>query len=255
MGSEFHRLVMAALAAGLLVIPGCGAGDGKSPTGSSTQGPPAVTSAVQPTIVSASIDGASTLHLTFSEAITPAAGVDPAKFRLTVAYYTAPAGSGKYSGKYGYAGKYGGTYAPGKYSGKYTGTYAGKYTGKYTGKYSTAYYGSYGYAGAHHTVYSDLGDISTIRVDTTTATTADLQLGTSFNVADECQEIQALNTANSNAKAGLYLHYSEAGNPTIQDTQGNKLASIADYWATDPTVEQVRGDFAGKPIPVSITCQ
>jgi len=260
MGSEFHRLVMAALAAGLLVIPGCGAGDGKTPTASTTvQSPPAVTSAAQPKIVAASIEGTSTLHLSFSEAMAPAGGVDPAKFRLTVAYYTAPAAGAAskygYTGKYGYAGKYTG----GKYSGTYTGKYAGRYTGKYTGKYGakygTAYYGTYGYAGAHHTVYSDLGGISTINVDATTATTADLQLGTSFNLADECQEIKSLNSANANAKAGLYLHYSEAGSPTIQDTEGNKLASIADYWATDPTVEQVRGDFAGKPIPVSITCQ
>ncbi len=249
MGSEFHRLVMVALAAGLLVIPGCGAGDGKTPS-STVQGPPEVTAAAQPKIVSASIEGTSTLHLTFSEAMAPAAGVDPAKFRLTVAYYTAPAASeGKYSGKYTYTGKY-----TGNSPGKYTGTATGKYTGKYSGKYAGAYYGTYGYGGAHHTVYSDLGSISTINVDSTTSTTADLQLGTSFNLADECQEIKSLNTANSNASAGLYLHYAEAGNPTLEDTQGNKLESVADYWATDPTVEQVSGDFAGKPIPVSITC-
>ncbi len=249
MGSEFHRLVMAALAAGLLVIPGCGAGDGKTPS-TTVQDPPAVTAAAQPKIVSASIDATSTLHLTFSEAMAPAAGVDPAKFRLTVAYYTAPAASaGKYTGKYGYAGKYTGTTV-----GKYTGKYSGKYSGKYAGKYGAAYYGTYGYGGAHHTVYSDLASISAINVDSTTATTADLALGTSFNLADECQEIKSLNSANSNASAGLYLHYAEAGNPTLQDLQGDKLQSVADYWATDPTVEQVSGDFAGKPIPVSITC-
>jgi hypothetical protein len=244
MGSQFHRLVMAAMAAGLLVIPGCGAGDGKSPPGTSTaQDPPVATSSVQPTIVSASIDGTGTLKVSFSEPIAPATGVDPAKFRLTIGYYTRP---GSASGKYNYAynAKY--TYTGGGVKQPYAG--GGKYYGGAYNKYSP-------YGAPDHTIYSDLGAISAIKVDPATGTFAELPLGTTFDLATECQEIAAHNTANPNAHAGLYLHYTAAGTPTVEDLEGNKLASLAAYWSTDPTIEQVSGDFVGKPIPVSITCQ
>jgi hypothetical protein len=249
MGSTFHRLVMAAMAAGLLVIPGCGAADGKSPPGTSTaQDPPAQTASAQPTIVSASIDGTGTLKVAFSEAMAPATGVDPAKFRLTIGYYTRP---GSASGKYSYNGKY--TYTGGAklpYAGGAGGTklpYAG-------GKYYGGGYKYAGYGAADHTIYSDIGAIASIKVDPDTGTFAELPLGTTFDLATECQEIAAHNAANPNAHAGLYLHYTSAGTPTIEDPQGNKLASLAAYWASDPTLEQVSGDFAGKPIPVSISC-
>ena len=253
MGSHFHRLVMAAMAAGLLVIPGCGAAGGGNPPGPSTaQDPPVATSSVQPTIVSASIDATNTLKVAFSQPVAPATGVDPAKFRLTVAYYT---GQGKASGKYGYGanGKYtytGGTvkqqpYAGGKYTGgKYTG---GKYYGTYN-KYS-GYYGT-----AEHTIYSDIAPISTIKVDPATGSFAELPLDNTFDLAVTCQEIAAHNTANASAQAGLYLHYTSAGTPTLQGLQGDKVASLAAYWSTDPTLEQVGGDFVGKPIPVAISC-
>jgi hypothetical protein len=112
MGSEFHRLVMVALAAGLLVIPGCGAGaSGTSTAGG--QGGGTTVASVQPKIVSAEVDGASSLRLTFSEAMQPVSGVDPAKFRLTVGYYGRPGSAtdkytyGYYSGSYDYARYYG----------------------------------------------------------------------------------------------------------------------------------------------------
>ncbi|HEY8087107.1 MAG TPA: hypothetical protein VIF09_04665, partial [Polyangiaceae bacterium] len=108
MGADFHRVVMAALAAGLLVIPGCGAG-ASGPTGSGDgQGSTTVTSA-QPKIVSATLDGTNSLKLTFSEAMQPAQNVDPAKFRLTLGYYSRPASaSGKYTYDYYYTGAYSG---------------------------------------------------------------------------------------------------------------------------------------------------
>jgi hypothetical protein len=216
MGGDFHRLVMAALAAGLLVIPGCGAGDGGQ-TGGSQGG--STTQGVQPKIVSASLEGSSSLRVTYSEAMKPATGVDPAKFRLTVAYYTRPAsGSDKYNYNY-YSNRYG-----------------------------------YGYAAADHTIYSDIGAIEHIASDTQSADQTVLQLGTSFSLASACKEIAAINAANPNAHAGLYLHYSEAGSPTIEDLDGNKVASLAAYWSSDPTIEQVKGDFVSKPIPVSASC-
>jgi len=218
MGAEFHRVVMVALAAGLLVIPGCSAGDGTS-TGKVAD-PPGVT-APQTTIVDAQIEGTSSLRVTFSEGVKPMAGVDPAKFRLTVAYFTRPASaSSKYSYKY-----YAGTYKNG------------------------SYYGS-----NDQTVYSDVGDLASVTNDPTAADQAVLQLGSTFSAATACQQIAAFNAANSNAHAGLYLHYSSAGTPTIEDVDGNKVASLAAYWSTDPTVEQINGDFTGKPIPVALTC-
>ena len=220
MGSEFHRLVMVALAAGLLVIPGCGAGDG-SKTGSGTNpSPPAVTQSVQPKIVSASIGTDSALHVTFSEAVQVPTGVDPAKFRLTMAYYTQVANA------------------------------AGK-NNKYSGY---AYYSQYGYSGPNHTIYSDTGEITSIIAETSAAGEANLQLSSSFKVADACQEIATRNAATPGSHAGLYLHYSEAGSPTLEDLQGNKVASLAAYWSADPTIEQISGKFTGSPIPVAITC-
>jgi hypothetical protein len=218
MGAEFHRVVMAALAAGLLVIPGCSAGDGTG-TGKVAD-PPAVTATTQPTVVDAQLEGANSLRVTFSNAVKPTTGVDPAKFRLTVAYFTRPASaSGKYSYQY------------------------------YAGSYHGSYYGS-----QDHTVYSDVGDLAAMTADPTTADQAVLQLGSTFSAATACKQIAAFNAANPNAHAGLYLHYSSAGTPTIEDLQGNKVASLAAYWATDPTIEQINGDFIGKPIPVALTC-
>jgi hypothetical protein len=218
MGAEFHRLVMAALAAGLLVIPGCGAGDGSS-TGKVAD-PPAATSTVQPTVVDAELVGTSSLRVTFSDAVKPTTGVDPAKFRLTVAYFTRPASTAK-----GYSYQY------------------------YSGSYHNSYYGSQA-----QTVYSEVGSLANLQNDPTSADQAILDLGSTFSAATACQQIKAFNAANSNAHAGLYLHYSSAGTPTIEDTQGNKVASLAAYWSTDPTVEQIKGDFTGKPIPVALTC-
>jgi hypothetical protein len=242
MGTQFHRLVMAAMAAGLLVIPGCGAADGKSPA-PTVQEPPATTTAVQPKVVSAAIDSTGNLKVSFSEAMAPATNVDPAKFRLTVAYYT---GIGTASGKYNYA-----------YANKYT--YTGgsaKQPAAGGGKY---YYGSgnykySGYGSPNHTEYNQVGGITAIKVDPATGAFAELALDSTFDLATECQEIAAHNKANPNSHAGLYLHYTQSGSPTLEDTQGNKLASLAAYWSADPTLEQVSGDFAGKPIPVSITC-
>jgi len=175
----------------------------------------------QTTIVDAQLEGTSSLRVTFSEGVKPTTGVDPAKFRLTVAYFTRPASaSGKYSYKY-----YAGTYKNG------------------------SYYGS-----NDHTIYADVGDLAAVTNDPAVADQALLALGSTFSAATACQQIKAFNAANPNAQAGLYLHYSSAGTPTIEDLQGNQVASLAAYWAADPTVEQINGDFTGKPIPVALSC-
>jgi hypothetical protein len=218
MGGEFHRLVMVALAAGLLVIPGCGAGDGSGQ--GSTQEHTSVAAAIQPKIVSAQLEGTTALRVTYSDAVKPVTGVDPGKFRLTVAYYTRPASA---SGKYNYA-----YYAKG--------------------------YKGYGYGAPEHTVYSDVAHVAALANDKIAADQTVLQLGSTFDAATACQEIKAFNSANPNAHAGLYLHYTEAGSPTIEDEQGNAVASLAAFWSADPTLEQVSGDFTGKPIPVALTC-
>jgi hypothetical protein len=206
---------MAALAAGLLVIPGCGAGDG---TNTGKGEPPAVTTAAaQPKIVSAQLEGGTSLRVTYSDNIAPTTGVDPAKFRLTVAYFTRPAsGSDKYSYSY--------------------------------------YANGYSYGAAAHTIYSDIGDVAALASDPAAENQSVLQLGSTFDVASACKQITAFNAVNTNAQAGLYLHYSEAGTPTIEDLAGNKVASLAAYWSADPTVEQISGDFTGKPIPVALSC-
>jgi hypothetical protein len=227
MGGEFHRLVMVALAAGLLVIPGCGAGDGTGQGSTQEHTSVAASSGAQTKIVSAQLEGTTALRVTFSDAVKPVTGVDPGKFRLTVAYYTRPASA---SSKYSYA-------------------YYAK-TGSYT---KTGGYKGYGYGSAEHTIYSDVARVASLANDTS-PDEAVLQLGATFDAATACQEIKAFNAANPNAQAGLYLHYTEAGSPTIEDTSGNPVASLAAFWATDPTIEQINGDFTGKPIPVALTC-
>jgi hypothetical protein len=202
MGSDFHRLVMAALAAGLLVIPGCGAGTGSSPTDG--QGTTTV-AAAGPKVVSAQVDGASSLRLTFSEAMQPAAGVDPAKFRLTVGYYGRPASA----------------------SDKYTYTY-------YSGAYNYARY------------YGAVGDVGGILTEPTASDQAVLLMGGTFDVATACKQIAA-----HGSNAGLYLHYSEKGSPTLQDAQGNTLPSLGAYWDY-PSGHAPAG--ASAPIPVSLHC-
>jgi hypothetical protein len=218
MGGEFHRLVMVALAAGLLVIPGCGAADG-SGQGTPQEHTP-VAAAIQPKIVSAQLEGTTALRVTYSEAVKPVTGVDPGKFRLTVAYYTRPASA---SSKYNYA-----YYAKG--------------------------YKGYGYGAPEHTVYSDVAHVATLAVDEKSPEQTVLQLGSSFDAATACQEIKAFNAANPNAHAGLYLHYTEAGSPTVEGEDGTPVASLAAFWSADPTIEQISGDFTGKPIPVALTC-
>ncbi len=257
MGGQFHRLVMAAMAAGLLVIPGCGA----APDGTGTEKTSAATSPETTKIVSAQLDGASALRVTFSDGIKPVTGVDPAKFRLTVAYYTRP---GTASSKYSYGGYYGKArgYAVKGYAVKSGYTIKGYGTKGYGTKgYGTKGYGTKGYYGGkyaygvhEHTIYSEIAPIASLANDKTDATQTVLQLGSTFSAATACQEIKAFNAANPNAQAGLYLHYSEAGSPTLEDTNGKAVASLAAYWSADPTVEQVTGDFTGKPIPVDIAC-
>jgi hypothetical protein len=234
------------MAAGLLVIPGCGA----APDGTGTEKTSAATSPETTKIVSAQLDGASALRVTFSDGVKPVTGVDPAKFRLTVAYYTRP---GTASSKYSYGGYYG------KARGYTAKGYAAKsgYTVKGYGKGYGAkgyYGGKYGYGVHEHTIYSEVAPIASLANDKADATQTVLQLGSTFSAATACQEIKAFNAANPSAQAGLYLHYSEAGSPTIEDANGKAVASLAAYWSADPTVEQVTGDFTGKPIPVDIAC-
>ncbi len=220
MGGEFHRLVMVALAAGLLVIPGCGAADGSGQSGN-PQEHTSVAAAVQPKIVSAQLEGTTALRVTFSEAVKPVTGVDPGKFRLTVAYYTRPASA---SSKYNYA------------------------------YYAKGYKGTYGYGAPEHTVYSDVAHVDALASDKVSAEQTVLQLGSSFDAATACQEIKAFNAANPNAQAGLYLHYTQAGSPTIEGEDGTPVESLAAFWSADPTIEQIKGDFTGKPIPVALNC-
>lgn len=205
MGPDFHRLVMAALAAGLLVIPGCGAGAGSGTNTSDGQGTTATAAVVQPKIVSAELDGANSLKLTFSEPMQPAAGLDPSKFRLTIGYYSPPASA----------------------------------TGD---KYSYAYYsGTYGY---NYTRYdSDAADISGVLSEATASNEAVLLMGPTFDVATACQEIAA-----HGASAGLYLHYSAQGTPTLEDAKGNPLPSVAAFWESPEHKVTLHGSL---PIPVS----
>ena len=194
--------------------------------------------AAQTKIVSAQLEGTTALRVTYSDDVKPVTGVDPGKFRLTVAYYTRPASaSSKYS--YGYYAK-GGSYAKAGAGGSYA-----------KGSYNKS---GYGYGAPQHTIYSDVANIEALANDKAAANETILQLGSTFDAATACQEIKAFNAANPNAHAGLYLHYTEAGSPTVEDQQGNPVASLAAFWSADPTVEQISGDFTGKPIPVALTC-
>lgn len=238
------------MAAGLLVIPGCGAADGSGQ--GSAQEKTSTAASPQTTIVSAQLEGTTTLRVTYSDGLKAVTGVDPAKFRLTVAYYTRP---GSASGKYSY-----GYYAPKTANKGYavdkgyavkTGYAVDKGYGAKAG-----YYGSkYSYGVAEHTIYSEVAPIESLANDKSDSKQTVLQLGSTFSAATACQEIKAFNAANPNAHAGLYLHYSEAGTPTIEDLNGKAVASLAAYWSADPTVEQAVGDFAGKPIPVALSCE
>jgi len=100
MGRDFLRLVEMAVATGALAIPGYALASDAAPT------PPAQT-AVQkpaaPVVASARLDK-SGITVRFSEALRPAAAVDPGKFRLTFAYYSKNR-PGTYSYYYEYYGK------------------------------------------------------------------------------------------------------------------------------------------------------
>ena len=223
MGAEFHRVVMAAMAAGLLVIPGCGAGAGGTGTGDG-QGSTTTPAATQPRIVSATLDGTNSLKLTFSEAMVPAQNVDPAKFRLTMGYFarTAANAANKYSYKYSYKYTYKGSDA--YYAGNYTGSSYNGYTRYYT----------------------NVAPVSGILAEPTASKEAVLLLGSSFDVSQTCQQLAA------HKSSGLYLHYSSAGSPTIEDQSGNVLPSVADFWNAPPGKHPVAS--ASGPIPVSLHC-
>jgi hypothetical protein len=210
---------MAALAAGLLVIPGCGAGTNQpGSTGDGTGSTTTVQAA--PKIISASLDGTNSLKLTFSEPMQPAQNVDPAKFKLTIGYYgKAAAASDKYSYTY-------------YYQKAYTGTYTGKYTG-----YQGSGYQSY---------YSDVAPVAGILSEDNASTEAVLLMSSSFDVTQACQQIAA-----HGANTALYLHYSSTGSPTIEDTQGRVLPSVGAFW-DHPNEKPVAG--ASGPIPVSLHC-
>jgi hypothetical protein len=210
MGADFHRVVMAALAAGLLVIPGCGAG-ASGPTGSGDgQGSTTTVTSAQPKIVSATLDGTNSLKLTFSEAMQPAQNVDPAKFRLTLGYYSS---------------------ATDKSAGKYTYDYY--YTGAYSG------YTRY---------YSNVAPVAGILTEPTASNEAVLLMGASFDVSQACAQIAA------HKNAGLYLHYSSAGSPTLQDESGRVLPSVAAFWTAPPGKHQVAVAGSSGPIPVLLHC-
>ncbi|MGH7298513.1 MAG: hypothetical protein ACRELB_26470 [Polyangiaceae bacterium] len=209
MGAEFHRVVMAALAAGLLVIPGCAVRTGEPGSTGDGQGSTTTVQAAAPRIVSASLDATNSLKITFSEAMQPSQNVDPAKFKLTVGYYSKPAAA--------------------------------------TDKYSYTYYYYQGaYSGGYSRYYGDAAPVSGILSESGPSTEAVLLMGASFDVTQACQQIAA-----HGSKAGLYLHYSSAGSPTIEDTQGRMLPSVGAFW-DHPNEKPVAGTSG--PIPVAVHC-
>jgi hypothetical protein len=127
----------------------------------------------------------------------------------------------------------------------------------YSGKADSDYYYADYYTTAHvaRTWYSDIGRFS---LDATPArqsdaTTIQIPLPADFNAGWVCKDIARMRDRDARSRAGLYLHYAEPGKPQVTDRRGNQLRSIAPYWLTAAS-STAPGDFAGKPIPVTVRC-
>jgi hypothetical protein len=82
---------------------------------------------------------------------------------------------------------------------------------------------------------------------------------TSIPINGLCRRLSELADGSNNQKVGLYLHFRQAGTPTIQDRSGNPLADVSEEWATpvDGSLLNTKRDtteFPGNPIQVSVSC-
>lgn len=125
------------------------------------------------------------------------------------------------------------------------------------GAHPDAYYYDYYYSSskAPLTWYTDMGRFApeTTPLQQAAPDTIQIALPQDFKPSWVCADIARMKKRGAAREAGLYLHYSEAGNPTITDLNGNQLKAVAPYWQTAKASATV-GDFANKPIPVRLSC-
>ncbi|HEX3595438.1 MAG TPA: hypothetical protein VHU80_10060 [Polyangiaceae bacterium] len=121
------------------------------------------------------------------------------------------------------------------------------------GDYSYYHY----YYGAHHatTSYENIGNrMLSARVDRLGAATVRIRATRELSLSSICKERAA--SPSKAEQAGLYLHFAQGTGPKLQSADGVALESIAPYWLTKDEPTAVRtGAFAGRPIPVSVTCR
>jgi hypothetical protein len=117
-----------------------------------------------------------------------------------------------------------------------------------------AYY--HEYYGARHatTAYENIGArVLSAKVDRLGAATVRIRATRALSLSSICKGGAAAPA--SAEHAGLYLHFAAAAAP-LQSTDGAALESIAPYWLTRDEPAAVRdGAFAGRPIPVSVSCR
>jgi hypothetical protein len=84
-------------------------------------------------------------------------------------------------------------------------------------------------------------------------------LPSSVSQSSLCSYLSTLESNLSNSKVGLYLHFGEAGSPTIRDRSNNALSGVSEGWTekVDGSLrdeDRVAGDFTDPPILVTVDC-
>jgi len=121
------------------------------------------------------------------------------------------------------------------------------------GDYS--YYHEYYGARSATTSYENIGArVLSARVDRLGAATVRIRATRALNLSSICKQSAA--APGSAEHAGLYLHFSQGAGAALQNADGSPLESIAPYWLTRDEPTAVRaGAFAGRPIPVAVSCR
>jgi hypothetical protein len=114
----------------------------------------------------------------------------------------------------------------------------------------------YEYYGARHatTSYENIGArVLSAHVDRLGSATVRIRATRALSLSSICKQTAS---APADEHAGLYLHFAGGAGADVQSNDGAALDSIAPYWLTKDEPTAVRmGAFAGRPIPVTVSCR